>query len=50
MVMSSAALLKENPNPSLEEVQHAVRGNICRCGTYPKIFDAVLAASGRKGA
>jgi xanthine dehydrogenase YagT iron-sulfur-binding subunit len=50
MVMSSAALLKENPNPSLEEVQHAVRGNICRCGTYPKVFSAVLAASGRKGA
>lgn len=50
MVMSSAALLKENPNPSLEDVQHAVRGNLCRCGTYPKIFEAVMAASGRKGA
>ena len=49
MVMSTAALLKANPNPSLEEVQHAVRGNLCRCGTYPKVFEAALAAA-RKGA
>jgi aerobic-type carbon monoxide dehydrogenase small subunit (CoxS/CutS family) len=50
MVMSSAALLKENPNPAEEDIRHAIRGNICRCGTYPKIFEAVLATSGRKGA
>ena len=50
MVMSSAALLKENPNPAEEDIRHAIRGNLCRCGTYPKIFEAVLAASGRKGA
>jgi xanthine dehydrogenase YagT iron-sulfur-binding subunit len=49
MVMSTAALLKANPNPSLEDVQHAVRGNLCRCGTYPKVFEAALAAA-RKGA
>jgi aerobic-type carbon monoxide dehydrogenase small subunit (CoxS/CutS family) len=50
MVMSSAALLKDNPNPAEEDIRHAIRGNICRCGTYPKIFEAVLAASGKKGA
>jgi aerobic-type carbon monoxide dehydrogenase small subunit (CoxS/CutS family) len=49
MVMSTAALLKANPNPTLEDVQHAVRGNLCRCGTYPKVFEAALAAA-RKGA
>ena len=49
MVMSTAALLKANPNPSLEDVQHAIRGNLCRCGTYPKVFEAALAAA-RKGA
>ena len=49
MVMSTAALLKSNSNPTLEDVQHAVGGNLCRCGTYPKIFEAALAAA-RKGA
>ena len=45
MVMSCAALLDRNANPSLDDVRHAVRGNICRCGTYPKVFDATLAAA-----
>jgi aerobic-type carbon monoxide dehydrogenase small subunit (CoxS/CutS family) len=42
MVMSCAALLERNPNPSLADVKHAVSGNLCRCGTYPKIFKATL--------
>ena len=45
MVMSCAALLDRNPNPSEQDVRDAVRGNICRCGTYPKVFDATLAAA-----
>ena len=45
MVMSCAGLLDKNPNPGIEDVRHAVRGNICRCGTYPKVFDATLAAA-----
>jgi xanthine dehydrogenase YagT iron-sulfur-binding subunit len=49
MVMSTAALLKEKPNATEDDIRHAVRGNLCRCGTYPKIFKAALAA-GRKGA
>ncbi len=47
-VMSITALLNENPNPSLEEVQMAVSGNTCRCGAYPRIFEAALAAARAK--
>jgi aerobic-type carbon monoxide dehydrogenase small subunit (CoxS/CutS family) len=46
MVMSCAALLERNPNPSEHDVRHAVSGNLCRCGTYPKIFAATLDAAG----
>jgi xanthine dehydrogenase YagT iron-sulfur-binding subunit len=49
MVMSCAALLDRNPNPTLTDVKTAISGNICRCGTYPKVFEAVLAASQSKG-
>jgi len=45
MVMSCAALLKRNSNPTLADVKHAVSGNLCRCGTYPKIFAATLDAA-----
>jgi len=49
MVMSCAALLTRNANPSLEDVQSAVSGNLCRCGTYPRVFEATLAAAGKRG-
>jgi xanthine dehydrogenase YagT iron-sulfur-binding subunit len=42
MVMSCAALLERNPKPTLNDVKHAVSGNLCRCGTYPKVFAATL--------
>jgi aerobic-type carbon monoxide dehydrogenase small subunit (CoxS/CutS family) len=42
MVMSCAALLERNPNPNLDDVKHAISGNLCRCGTYPKVFAATL--------
>lgn len=45
MIMSCAALLKRNANPTLEDVQTATSGNLCRCGTYPKVFEATLAAA-----
>jgi xanthine dehydrogenase YagT iron-sulfur-binding subunit len=45
MVMSCAALLDRNPNPDLNDVKHAVSGNLCRCGTYPKVFAATLDAA-----
>jgi xanthine dehydrogenase YagT iron-sulfur-binding subunit len=46
MVMSCAALLEKNPHPSEQDVRHAIAGNLCRCGTYPKIFAATLEAAG----
>jgi aerobic-type carbon monoxide dehydrogenase small subunit (CoxS/CutS family) len=48
MVMSAAALLARNASPTLDDVKGAVSGNLCRCGTYAKVFEAVLAA-GRGG-
>jgi aerobic-type carbon monoxide dehydrogenase small subunit (CoxS/CutS family) len=45
MIMSCAALLARNKNPNLEDVKQACSGNLCRCGTYPKVFDATLAAA-----
>ncbi len=47
MVMSSAALLAENPKPSEAEVRHYLEGNICRCTGYHNIVKAVLSASGQ---
>jgi aerobic-type carbon monoxide dehydrogenase small subunit (CoxS/CutS family) len=40
-VVSAAALVAANPDPSHEEIRHAMAGNICRCGTYPKIEEAI---------
>ena len=45
MVMSCVALLERNKQPTLDDVKHATSGNLCRCGTYPKVFDATLAAA-----
>jgi xanthine dehydrogenase YagT iron-sulfur-binding subunit len=42
MVMSCAALLDRNLSPNLDDVKHAISGNLCRCGTYPKVFAATL--------
>jgi xanthine dehydrogenase YagT iron-sulfur-binding subunit len=42
MVMSCAALLERNPTPNLSDIKYAVSGNLCRCGTYPKVFAATL--------
>jgi aerobic-type carbon monoxide dehydrogenase small subunit (CoxS/CutS family) len=44
-VMSAKALLDANPNPTVEEIRQAVSGNLCRCGTYPKIIKAALRAA-----
>ena len=41
-IVSAAALVEANPNPSREQIRHAMAGNICRCGAYPKIEEAVL--------
>lgn len=44
-IMSAAALLKNNPNPSDEEIDGAMNGNICRCGTYLRIKKAIKLAA-----
>ena len=41
-IMSAAALLESNPNPTEQEVESAMAGNICRCGCYPRIKQAIL--------
>jgi xanthine dehydrogenase YagT iron-sulfur-binding subunit len=45
MVMSCAALVERHPDCTLEDVKAAVSGHLCRCGTYPNIFKATLAAA-----
>lgn len=45
MVMSCARLVNDNPDCTLEDVKTAVSGHLCRCGTYPNIFKATLAAA-----
>ncbi|RNL81694.1 (2Fe-2S)-binding protein [Sinomicrobium pectinilyticum] len=44
-IMSAAALLRENPSPSDEEIDSAMQGNLCRCGTYNRIKTAIRTAS-----
>jgi isoquinoline 1-oxidoreductase alpha subunit len=44
-LMSAAILLKENPNPTDEDIDNAMAGNICRCGTYPRIRKAIHIAA-----
>jgi isoquinoline 1-oxidoreductase subunit alpha len=47
-IMSAAALLKKNPNPSMQEIENGMNRNICRCGTYHKIREAVALAAKNK--
>ncbi|HXW04540.1 MAG TPA: (2Fe-2S)-binding protein [Vicinamibacterales bacterium] len=44
-IMSAAALLRERPNPSDADIDRAMSGNICRCGTYPRIREAIHRAA-----
>ncbi|MGD0715875.1 MAG: (2Fe-2S)-binding protein [Gaiellaceae bacterium] len=41
-VVSAAALVAANPEPTADEIRHHMAGNICRCGTYPRIEEAIL--------
>ena len=45
MIMTARALLNSNPNPSAEQVQQELAGNLCRCGTHTRILSAVLRAA-----
>lgn len=48
-IMSAAALLQENPSPSDEDINAAMQGNLCRCGTYNRIRQAIKIAADNQG-
>ena len=47
MIMATKALLDHNPNPSKEDIEYGLDGNLCRCAGYPKIYQAVREAAQR---
>src|ERR1043166_3761777 len=49
MIMSATALLAKNPKPSHADIVTGMNGNICRCGTYQRIIEAIQIASGQMG-
>jgi aerobic-type carbon monoxide dehydrogenase small subunit (CoxS/CutS family) len=49
-IVSASALLEANPHPTREAIRHAMSGNLCRCGAYPKIEEAILSVSDMTGA
>jgi xanthine dehydrogenase YagT iron-sulfur-binding subunit len=49
-ILAATALLDANPNPTEDEVKRGMSGNLCRCGTYPKIVRAVLAVAHQSNA
>ena len=48
-VVASTALLRKHPKPTLEEIKAGLAGNLCRCGTYSRIFEAVQKAAKQRG-
>ncbi len=47
MIMSSISLLQANPHPTHEQIVQAMQGNVCRCGTHPRIIEAIEKAAGK---
>src|SRR5580693_9394086 len=45
MIISTVGLLKTNPNPSTSDIVQGLQGNLCRCGTHPRIVEAVMRAA-----
>ena len=48
MILSAKALLDRNPHPTEDDVRKAIDGNLCRCGSYPNIIEATIAASEKR--
>ncbi len=48
-IMQAATLIRENPDPSREQIKGHMNGNLCRCGTYMRIVSAIEKAAGRSG-
>jgi len=49
MLLSSISLLQKNPKPSREEIVEAISGNLCRCGTYLEVIEAIEAVANGEG-
>ena len=47
MIMGGVSLLQANPRPTTEQIVQALQGNICRCGTHPRIIEAIQRAAGK---
>jgi aerobic-type carbon monoxide dehydrogenase small subunit (CoxS/CutS family) len=47
MILTTKALLQENPDPSVDDIKHYMRGNICRCTGYKRILDSIQDAARR---
>jgi len=47
MIMNSVSLLQTNPHPTREQIVQAMQGNLCRCGTHPRIIEAIEKAAGK---
>lgn len=45
MIMSAVSLLEKNPKPTEQDITQSMQGNICRCGTYPRIVEAIQEAA-----
>ncbi|HNB72198.1 MAG TPA: (2Fe-2S)-binding protein [Acidobacteriota bacterium] len=43
-ITTISTYLKQNPNPTIEQIREACKGNFCRCGTYPRVFEAALSS------
>jgi aerobic-type carbon monoxide dehydrogenase small subunit (CoxS/CutS family) len=48
MILGAVALLGQNPSPTEAEIREGLQGHVCRCGTYPRIVDAVRAAASKR--
>jgi aerobic-type carbon monoxide dehydrogenase small subunit (CoxS/CutS family) len=46
-IVAAAALVEANPDPSPDQVRHGMSGNLCRCGAYPRIEEAILTYAGQ---
>ncbi len=49
MIMAAVALLSHTPNPTVDEIRTGMDGNLCRCGTYPRIIKAIRRAAAQGG-
>jgi aerobic-type carbon monoxide dehydrogenase small subunit (CoxS/CutS family) len=47
-IVSAAALLARDPSPASDAIRHGMAGNLCRCGTYPKIEQAIMSVAGAR--